>query len=115
MKAIEDALRTFPADELIVVTLPDEDAAWLEKEARKLPSSASLSQSHTLSSSETPSETKLDGAYGYLEKRPRLKKPRMANTTMTMMMIQRIDTWSLRRGFADSRFPVGSSLQHGRA
>jgi hypothetical protein len=31
MKAIEDALRTFPADELIVVTLPDEDAAWLEK------------------------------------------------------------------------------------
>ena len=31
LKAIEDALRTFPADELIVVTLPDEDAAWLEK------------------------------------------------------------------------------------
>jgi hypothetical protein len=31
MKAIEDALRTFPADELIVVTLPDEDATWLEK------------------------------------------------------------------------------------
>ena len=31
VKAIEDALRTFPADELIVVTLPDEDAAWLEK------------------------------------------------------------------------------------
>ena len=29
--AIEDALRSFPADELIVVTLPDEDAAWLEK------------------------------------------------------------------------------------
>ena len=29
--AIEDALRTFRADELIVVTLPDEDAAWLEK------------------------------------------------------------------------------------
>ena len=29
--AIEDALRTFPADELIVVTLPDEDADWLEK------------------------------------------------------------------------------------
>jgi hypothetical protein len=31
MKAIEDALRTFPADELIVVTLADEDAGWLEK------------------------------------------------------------------------------------
>jgi hypothetical protein len=31
VKAIEDALRTFPADELIVVTLPEEDAAWLEK------------------------------------------------------------------------------------
>jgi hypothetical protein len=30
-KAIEDALRSFPADELIVVTLPEEDAAWLEK------------------------------------------------------------------------------------
>jgi hypothetical protein len=29
--AIEDALRTFPADELVVVTLPDEDAAWLEQ------------------------------------------------------------------------------------
>jgi hypothetical protein len=31
VKAIEDALRTFPADELIVVTLSDEDASWLEK------------------------------------------------------------------------------------
>src|SRR2546430_644904 len=31
VKAIEDALRTFAADELIVVTLPDEDAGWLEK------------------------------------------------------------------------------------
>ena len=31
VKAIEDALRTFPADELIVITLPDEDAGWLEK------------------------------------------------------------------------------------
>jgi hypothetical protein len=29
--AIEDALRTFPADELVVVTLPDGDAAWLER------------------------------------------------------------------------------------
>jgi hypothetical protein len=31
VKAIEDALRTFVADELIVVTLSDEDAGWLEK------------------------------------------------------------------------------------
>jgi hypothetical protein len=31
VKAIEDALRTFPADELIIVTLPEEDASWLEK------------------------------------------------------------------------------------
>jgi len=31
VKAIQDALRTFPADELIVVTLVDEDAGWLEK------------------------------------------------------------------------------------
>jgi len=31
LKAIEDALRTFPADELIVVTLGDDDAGWLEK------------------------------------------------------------------------------------
>jgi hypothetical protein len=30
-QAIEDALRTFAADELIVVTLADEDADWLEK------------------------------------------------------------------------------------
>jgi hypothetical protein len=30
VKAIEDALRTFPADE-VIVTLSDEDAAWLEK------------------------------------------------------------------------------------
>jgi hypothetical protein len=31
LKAIEDALRTFAADEPIVVTLADEDAGWLEK------------------------------------------------------------------------------------
>lgn len=31
VQAIEDALGTFPADELIIVTLRDEDAAWLEK------------------------------------------------------------------------------------
>jgi hypothetical protein len=35
VKAIEDALRTFAADELIVVTLPDEDAGWLEKGSAK--------------------------------------------------------------------------------
>jgi hypothetical protein len=28
--AIEDALRTFPADEVVVLTAPDEDATWLE-------------------------------------------------------------------------------------
>ena len=37
--AIEDALRSFPADELIVVTLPDEDAAWLERERGGRPES----------------------------------------------------------------------------
>jgi hypothetical protein len=31
VKAIEDALRSFAADELIVVTLADDDAGWLEK------------------------------------------------------------------------------------
>ena len=33
LQAIEDALRTFPADELIVVTQRGEEAGWLEKEA----------------------------------------------------------------------------------
>ncbi len=28
--AIEDALRMFPADEIVVLTAPDEDATWLE-------------------------------------------------------------------------------------
>jgi hypothetical protein len=31
LKAIEDALRTFPADEIIVVTRPDDEAGWLEE------------------------------------------------------------------------------------
>jgi hypothetical protein len=31
VQAIEDALREFPADELVLVTHPDEDASWLEK------------------------------------------------------------------------------------
>jgi hypothetical protein len=40
VKAIEDALRDFPAEELIVITRPDEEADWLEEgsgeEAQKL-------------------------------------------------------------------------------
>jgi hypothetical protein len=31
--AVEDELRTFPADELVVVTRPKETASWLEKRA----------------------------------------------------------------------------------
>jgi hypothetical protein len=31
VKAIEDALRDFPAEELIVITRPDEEAEWLEE------------------------------------------------------------------------------------
>ena len=31
VKAIEDALREFPADEVLVVTHPDDDASWLEQ------------------------------------------------------------------------------------
>jgi hypothetical protein len=31
LQAIEDALRTFPADEVVVVTAPEEEADWLEK------------------------------------------------------------------------------------
>ena len=33
VKAIEDALRTFPADEVIIITLPDESGSWLESGA----------------------------------------------------------------------------------
>ena len=33
VQAIEDALRTFPADELVLVTRTDEDAGWLEEGA----------------------------------------------------------------------------------
>jgi nucleotide-binding universal stress UspA family protein len=33
VQAIEDALRTFEADEVIVVTRPGEEANWLEKDA----------------------------------------------------------------------------------
>jgi hypothetical protein len=31
-QAIADALRTFPADEIVVLTRPDEDTTWLEDE-----------------------------------------------------------------------------------
>ena len=31
VKAIEDALRTFTADEIVVVTRPDDQAGWLEE------------------------------------------------------------------------------------
>ena len=33
--AIEDALRTFPADEILVVTEPGSEATWLEKDAAR--------------------------------------------------------------------------------
>ena len=33
VQAIEDALRTFPADELLLVTRKDDDAGWLEEGA----------------------------------------------------------------------------------
>jgi hypothetical protein len=33
VQAIEDALRQFPADEVIVVTRPGDDAGWLEKDS----------------------------------------------------------------------------------
>jgi hypothetical protein len=33
VQAIEDALRTFPADEVVVVTQPGEDASWLEQDS----------------------------------------------------------------------------------
>jgi hypothetical protein len=33
LQAIEDALREFPADEIIVVTRPGEEASWLEADA----------------------------------------------------------------------------------
>ena len=31
LRAIEDALHTFPADEIIIVTRPDDQAGWLEE------------------------------------------------------------------------------------
>jgi hypothetical protein len=33
VQAIEDALRTFPADEVLLVTRPDDDASWLEEDS----------------------------------------------------------------------------------
>jgi hypothetical protein len=39
LRAIEDALRVFPADEIVVLTAPDDQATWLEsglgKDARE--------------------------------------------------------------------------------
>jgi hypothetical protein len=32
-QAVADAMRTFPADEIVVLTRPDEDASWLEDDA----------------------------------------------------------------------------------
>jgi hypothetical protein len=31
--AVQDALATFPADEIVVVTRPDDEATWLERDA----------------------------------------------------------------------------------
>ena len=36
LQAIEDALRTFAADEVLVITAPDQQAEWLEKGLGKL-------------------------------------------------------------------------------
>ena len=33
VQAIEDALRTFPADEVLVVTRSEDDASWLEQDS----------------------------------------------------------------------------------
>jgi hypothetical protein len=33
VQAIEDALRTFPAEEILLVTRSDDEAGWLEKDA----------------------------------------------------------------------------------
>lgn len=33
VQAIEDALRTFPAEEIVLVTRSDDEASWLEKDA----------------------------------------------------------------------------------
>jgi len=35
LQAIEDALRRFPADEIVVLTAPDEEASWLEADLGK--------------------------------------------------------------------------------
>jgi hypothetical protein len=34
--ALEDALREFPADEVVVVTRPDEEATWLEGNSERI-------------------------------------------------------------------------------
>ena len=35
VQAVEDALREFPADEVLIVTRPDDDASWLEEGSGK--------------------------------------------------------------------------------
>ena len=57
-------------------------------------------------------KTRLGGAFGYLEKRPRPKKPRTTNTRMTMTTIQRIDTVILSLGACRRCSPPASSLLH---
>jgi hypothetical protein len=47
--AIEDALRQFPADEVIVVTRPSNDAGWREKDSAAEARNASACRSATLS------------------------------------------------------------------
>jgi hypothetical protein len=32
VQAVEDALRTFPADEVVIVTAPDQESTWLEQD-----------------------------------------------------------------------------------
>ncbi len=46
---------------------------------------------------ETPQGRELDGRYGYLEKRPRPKKPRRASTRMMMRIQSQIDMKPFRR------------------
>jgi len=36
LQAVEDALRTFPADEVLVLTPPEHEAEWLEKKLGEL-------------------------------------------------------------------------------
>jgi hypothetical protein len=44
VKAIEDALREFPAEEVLVLTRPDDNASWLEQGSGTQPSRGSAFQ-----------------------------------------------------------------------